>query len=91
MKAILVAIAIALGAYGAIGMEAAQQSHSTVQKSLDRMSAVEAALKSEEATAQAVAPPFLAHFAQFQRTGGTMLFIQTPPSGGGHERSRSSH
>ena len=45
MKAILVAIAIALGAYGAIGMEAAQQSHSTVQKSLDRMSAVEATLK----------------------------------------------
>ena len=45
MKAILVAIAIAACAYGAIGMEAAQQSHSTVQKSLDRMSAVEAALK----------------------------------------------
>ncbi|MDO8279817.1 MAG: hypothetical protein Q7T63_17035 [Burkholderiaceae bacterium] len=45
MKALLVAIVIAICAYGAAGMEAAQQSHSTVQKSLDRLSAVEATLK----------------------------------------------
>ncbi len=45
MKAILVAIAIAIGTYGAIGMVSAKQTKTTVQKSLDRMSAIEAELK----------------------------------------------
>ena len=44
MKAILIAIAIAIGAYGAIGMVSAKQAKTTVQKSLDRVSAIEASL-----------------------------------------------
>ncbi len=45
MKAIAAIIIIALGAYGALGLAASEQTTSTVQKSLDRMNAVEASLK----------------------------------------------
>lgn len=45
MKAILAIILVAVCAYGAIGYVSAKQTTSTVQKSLDRINAVEAALK----------------------------------------------
>jgi hypothetical protein len=45
MKAIIALVAIVCVVYGAMGTLAAKQSTTTVQKSLDRMTAVDAALK----------------------------------------------
>jgi hypothetical protein len=44
MKAIVAIVLAALCAYGAMGMSSAKEAKSTVQKSLDRMQAVEACL-----------------------------------------------
>ena len=44
MKAITAIVLVALGTYGAIGMSSAKETKSTVQKSIDRITAVEATL-----------------------------------------------
>ncbi len=45
MKAFAALVIVAVCAYGAISVSATTQTKGTVQKSLDRMTAVEAALK----------------------------------------------